>query len=179
MKWISKFFSRDEACAGRQVRQLAGTKVDAWPWESILIASTTSATSFTSDGCWGKSGVNGENGVSWWWCSSVVPYSAIFLPVSSLLVLGLGTLFCAPWRTTLQLLHTVLSPSYTGVVILLDSTWALPGRCFAECPPLVTLTPGVCPTWTEQPLVISACSLCSPMSLDTGSVHLISLMWLE
>jgi hypothetical protein len=27
--------------------------------------------------------------------------------------------------------------------------------------------------------VLSACLLCSPTSLDTGSVHLISLMWLE
>jgi len=51
-----------------------------------------------------------RNGVSWWWCS-IVPDSAIFLPVGSLLILGLGTLFCAPWQTTLQLLHTVLSPS--------------------------------------------------------------------
>jgi len=63
----------------------------------------------------------------------------------------------SPWRTTLQLLHTVLSPSYTGVVILLGSTWALRGGCFAECPLLVTLTPGLCPTWTEHTLVTSAC----------------------
>jgi len=108
-------------------------------------------------GCWGTSGVNGENGVSWWWCSSVVPYSAIFLPVGTLLILGLDTLFCAPWRTPLQLLHTVLSSSYTGVVILLGSTWALPGGCFAECPLLVILTPGLCPTWTEPTLVTSVC----------------------
>jgi len=30
-----------------------------------------------------------------------------------------------------------------------------------------------------QTLVTSVCYLCSPMSLDTGCVHLISLMWLE
>jgi len=113
-------------------------------------------------GCWGASGVNGENGVSWWWCSSVVPYSATFLPVDSLLIFGLGTLFCAPWRTPLWLLHTVLSPSYTGVVILLGSTWALPGGCFAAFPLLVTLTPGLCPTWTEQTLVTSVFS-CVPL----------------
>jgi len=55
------------------------------------------------------------------------PYSAIFLPVGSLLILGLGRLFSVPWRTTLWLLHTVLSPSYTGVVILghLGSPWQL------------------------------------------------------
>jgi len=60
-------------------------------------------------------------------------------------------------RTSLWLLHTVLSPSYTGVVILLGSTWALPGGCFAGCLLLVTLTPGLCPTSTEQTLVTSVC----------------------
>jgi len=64
---------------------------------------------------------------------------------------------CSCSRATLWLLHTVLSPSYTGVVILLGSTWALPGGCFAECPLLVTLTPGLCPTWAEQTLVTYVC----------------------
>jgi len=76
---------------------------------------------------------------------------------SQFLILGLGTLFCATWRTTLWLLHTVISPSYTGVVNLLGSTRALPGGCFAECPLLVTLAPCLCPTWTEQTLVTSVC----------------------
>jgi len=77
-------------------------------------------------------------------------------------------------------LERILFLSQTALICS-PSTRALPGGCFAECPLLVTLTPGLCPTWTEQTLVIviSACSLCSPMSLDTGSVHLISLMWLE
>jgi len=80
---------------------------------------------------------------------------------------------------SLPLPYTLLLLLLLLCIILLDSIWALPGGCFAECPLLVTLTPGLCPTWTEQTLVLSACSLCSPMSLDTGSVHLISLMWLE
>jgi len=74
-------------------------------------------------GCWGASGVNGENGVSWWWCSSVVPYSAIFLPAVSLLILGLGTLFCAP--LDLRAWHAVLCPLADTSLVAPHSTLTL------------------------------------------------------
>jgi len=66
-------------------------------------------------GCWGVSGVNGRIGVSWWWCSSVVPYSAIFLPVGSLLIFG-------AW-------HAVLCPLADYSLVAPHSTLALTYRC--------------------------------------------------
>jgi len=66
-------------------------------------------------GCWGASGVNDDNGVSWWWCSSVVPYSAIFLPVGSLLTFG-------AW-------HAVLCPLADYSLVAPHSTLTLIYRC--------------------------------------------------
>jgi len=81
--------------------------------------------------------------------SSGFPFDLWGLARCSVPLGGLGYSLIAPHSTLI---------SYTGVAVPLGFTWALPGGNFEECPLLVTLTPGLCPTWTEQTLVTSICN---------------------